>query len=222
MRRGAALLIALLCCFCGVAFAGGVPDKNQTGAIGVSMRYDGAAVPGGTLTLYHVGAIDENNGDYSFVPTGDFADCGYSLARPDSAALARSLATLAKSCAGTEKTIGSDGTVKFENLEPGLYLLVQATAADGYSAVEPFLVTVPMLENGVYVYEVDATPKVELEKKPEASATPKPEGSGNGNGDGKLPQTGQLNWPVPVMATTGVCMFTIGWKIRFKKNENEK
>ncbi|MCD7821787.1 MAG: hypothetical protein LUG64_06230, partial [Clostridiales bacterium] len=27
----------------------------------------------------------------------------------------------------------------------------------------------------------------------------------------KLPQTGQLNWPVPVLAVSGVVLFALGW-----------
>lgn len=33
----------------------------------------------------------------------------------------------------------------------------------------------------------------------------------------KLPQTGQLNWPIPVMAIAGVLLFALGWTIVFLK-----
>lgn len=222
MKKRLALLLALLlCCFGEVALAGDALDLSRTGSICIAMRYNGTAVSGGTLTLYRVGEVKESGGDYSFVPTGDFADCGYSLAKPDSAALARALASLAKNYSGTTKTIASDGTVKFDNLELGLYLLVQETAADGYAAVEPFLVTVPMFENGAYKYEVDAGPKVELKANSGDSGDDDAPGHGGG-GDEKLPQTGQLNWPVPALATSGVFMFTLGWTLRFRKDGNEK
>ena len=54
----------------------------------------------------------------------------------------------------------------FSNLKLGLYLLVQTRAASGYSKISPFLVTVPYLNSGVYIYEVDADTKMELEKEP--------------------------------------------------------
>lgn len=28
-----------------------------------------------------------------------------------------------------------------------------------------------------------------------------------------LPQTGQLNWPVPVLAVSGVVLFAFGWAL---------
>lgn len=85
-----------------------------------------------------------------------------------------------------------DGEIAFTGLELGLYLLVQHKAAKGYETAAPFLVSVPMEEDGVLRYDVDASPKVELEKKPEPTSTTPPAPT-----DPRLPYTGQLNWPVP-------------------------
>ena len=52
------------------------------------------------------------------------------------------------------------GLAEFGDLEVGLYLVVQTTAAENYNVVNPFLVSVPIQENGKYVYDVDALPKV--------------------------------------------------------------
>lgn len=214
MRKGIALLMALLCCLCSTAFAHDVPDLNCTGRIDIAMRFDGEAVPGGKLTIYRVGEIHEDDGSYSFVPTGDFANCGYSFDNPESAALARSLAGLAENAKGAVKTIGKDGAVTFDNLAPGLYLIIQSAAAEGFNPAAPFLVGIPMMEDGAYVYEIDASPKAELERAP-ATPTPTPVP------DEKLPQTGQMNWPVPVLAALGVILFSLGWVIRFR-NRHEK
>ncbi len=42
-------------------------------------------------------------------------------------------------------------------------------------------------------------------------------GFGNGSSGGKLPQTGQLWWPVPVLAASGLISIMVGWKLRVKK-----
>lgn len=218
MRKVLLLLLAaaMLLGLCAPAFAHDVPDLSRTGTLNITMRFDGAQVGGGTLTAYRAGEIREDGGSYSFVTTGRFTESGEVLWEIDSARLAEDLAAFAeeKELAGVTKNIGSDGKVQFENLESGLYLMVQQTAADGYSKAAPFLVSVPMLEDGAYVYDVDASPKVELEKVP---ATNPPSSST----DSKLPQTGQLNWPVPVMATAGVGLFTCGWVIRFRRGKDE-
>lgn len=36
-------------------------------------------------------------------------------------------------------------------------------------------------------------------------------------GGGKLPQTGQLWWPVPVCGASGIVLFTVGWRLNKKK-----
>lgn len=194
-------------------YAHEVPDNSRTGSIAVTMTYGGKAVSGGILTLYQVGEIYENDGNYSFVLTGDFKASGISLEDPESSKLAADLTAYvaANSLRGTEAGIGDDGKAMAAGLPLGLYLIVQTKSADGYEAVAPFLVSVPMNEGGTYIYDVDATPKMSLLKeKPPVPATPT---------EPTLPQTGQLNWPVPVLAVLGLCLFFLGWVIRFDKKE---
>ena len=52
------------------AAAQSVPDESRNGhcSITVSMTYKGKAVCGGTLALYKVGDVAEDDGNYSFVP----------------------------------------------------------------------------------------------------------------------------------------------------------
>ena len=53
------------------------------------------------------------------------------------------------------KIIGEEGNVIFENLPVGLYLLIQTEAAEGYNAVSPFLVSVPLQDGAGWIYNVD-------------------------------------------------------------------
>lgn len=208
------------------AAAHDVPDLTRQGQISVTMAYQGKTVSGGTLTLYRVGQVHEDDGNYDFQPTGDFASCGASFADVTSSALAASLAQYAKNhdLSGVTKQVGADGKVAFSNLEVGLYLLVQNKAADGYRKAKPFLVSLPYLEDGVYRYEVDASPKVELTRETTPTNPPKtpPKPSTPKTPGGKLPQTGQLNWPVPVLSILGLCLFAGGWFLRFGKKERHE
>lgn len=55
---------------------------------------------------------------------------------------------------------GKDGTVTVENLPLGLYLVTQQGVVNGYYAIAPFLVTLPMTgADGKPTYEVIASPK---------------------------------------------------------------
>lgn len=220
-KRFAALLLALLllCALSATAYAHEVPDTSRKGSVSVTMTYEGDPVPGGTLTLYRVGVVAEEDGNYSFVLTGDFTGSNADLTDISSKDLAEGLKQYAedRGLTGTPEEIGADGKAAFSNLELGLYLLVQTEAADGYEAVVPFLVTVPMKEDGVYLYDVEASPKAELKRElepiPAPPSPPTPTGP-------TLPQTGQLNWPIPVLTVSGLCLFAVGWAVRFGPKRN--
>ena len=227
-KRLAALLLALTLCFgfTATAYAHEVPDMNRTGSISAKMLYDGQPVGGGSLVLYRVGDILESDGNYSFTLTDSFKGSGASLTNISDPALAKSLADYAKTNnpSGTPVVIGADGTVLVQSLNLGLYLLVQDKAADGFEVISPFLVSVPMYENGAYIYEVNAEPKLSaLTKTPATDPGTSGGGgssgvgssSGSSSGMGTLPKTGQLNWPVPVLSALGLCLFFLGWMLRF-------
>ena len=275
-KRLAAVLAALtLLVWCAApAFALEVVDLSRTGSIKVSL-YDSEtseAVGGGTLTLYRVAKVQKDNANLSFVYTNGFEDCGVELGDLSEGELAGRLAEkIAATAESTTVEISDFGTAEFGDLEVGLYLVVQTTAAENYNVINPFLVSVPIQENGKYVYDVDALPKVGTATKktpdtpdepdtpdtpdePDTPDTPDepdtpdtPVAPGPDNPDGwvlgdhgeknypnpdnpnghvmgahGLPQTGQLNWPIPVLAVTGVVLVAAGIKLKKGNRRDEK
>lgn len=196
-----------------------VPDLARRGSVTVTMLYREKPVSGGSLNAYKVGCVYEGNGNYSFVPVSALQDRISEFKDIQSPELADTLAKYV----GQKKltpvtmrpvTIGKNGTAAFSDLELGLYLVVQETAAPGYGKAAPFLVSVPYLHNGEYIYDVKPVPKTDLERE----VTPtKPPSSGGG---GRLPQTGQLWWPVPVLICAGLFSMVVGL-IRRRKAEDE-
>lgn len=197
------------------------PDLNRKGSISITITDPETekAVPEGKLTVYCVAEAAENDGNYSFVYTEEFADCGFSLKDVQSEKLPKNLAQYAQKngIEGTDLTISDRGKAVLSGLTPGLYLIVQTEAMDGYKKINPFLVSLPMEEKGTWNYEVDASPKVELKKKPEV-----PDWHHELRSDGSdtyewsktvyvLPQTGQLWWPVPLLTVLGMAAFALGW-----------
>lgn len=205
MKRILSLLLAvlLLCLLTVVALAHEVPDLERAGSISLTMTYQGKAVPGGSLTLYRVGFVDSSNGDYYFTFTKDFEGCSTPITELSSPKLSEELTQIVKQKklkGVAEQTMDKNGQVVFDDLELGLYLLIQKKAAPGYAAIAPFLVSVPARQEGSYLYDVNASPKVSLEPKPTEPPTTQP----------NLPQTGQTNWPVPVLAAAGLLLITGG------------
>lgn len=202
------------------AAAHAVPDESRNGhcSITVSMTYKGKAVRGGKLALYKVGDVAENDGNYSFVPVkairGDIPEFG-DIESPE---LAGKLAKLEKKLTPVTAdpvTVGKDGKATFSNLTFGLYLVVQKTAASGYRKIAPFLVSVPYLYRDEYQYELTSQPKTDLEQEVKPTSPPS-----SGGGGGKLPQTGQLWWPVPLLICAGLGCIAVGL-FRRREDRNE-
>jgi len=186
-----------------------VPDLAQDGSIRLTLRdpVTGRGVPGGSLTLYQVGEVREEDGNYSFALTDAFTASGESLAELD-AALAQRLADFAfrQRVQGTTINIDREGYAEFEGLKAGLYLIVQRQAAEGYYAISPFLVTLPLLEGEEYLYDVDATPKMEVRRAPDEPDDPddpddppdepeKPKTPDKPKDPTSMPETGDHNRP---------------------------
>lgn len=190
-------------------------DRMKTGSIHITMHQGDTAVGNGRLALFQVGEIDGNEGNYRFVLTDEFSESNVSLDDVYSPDTAWSLFEYAEGhdVEKTVKEIDENGNIAFEQLMPGLYLLIQEESAIGYKKIDPFLVSVPMIENGKIVYDIDASPKVEVEN--ETENPPKEEDEP----DHELPLTGQLNWPILVMTASGLGLVSLGWIIRSKENE---
>ena len=80
---------------------------------------------------------------------------------------------------------------------------------------DPFLVSIPTVVNGTAAYQVVAEPKFSWDAKPSKPAVPslKP--------DPSLPQTGQLNWPIPVLIAMGLSLILLGGWLQ-RKSDHEK
>lgn len=197
------------------AYAIETVDLTRTGSITITMLYDGQAVPGGSLTAYRVAEVFEDDANFGYRFTDAFASCGLSLDSL-SAELASGLADFATehSLAGTKQSIGEDGSVRFSDLELGLYLFIQEDAAEGYQNVLPILISVPGKSDEGYLYDVDGSPKLSLVPAPTETETETTESETTQPTEPKLPQTGQMNWPIPVLALSGISIFVIGWCMR--------
>jgi len=209
------LLLVLVGSLCLSVSALETPDFHRLGSISIAMTHNEKPVPGGSLTIYRVADIVWNNG-YEYQYTEDFSDCTLPLTDLNSADLAEDLARVAreKRLTGITKELNRQGKCEFSDLQLGLYLVVQKEAARGYHKINPYLVSVPQMEGDNYIYNVDTAPKnlPEPDVKP---TEPKPtEPRPTWPSYDKLPQTGQTNWPVPVMAVAGMLLVIGGFCLR--------
>ena len=195
------------------AYAHDVPQEREDCSIEVIVRHDGENVDGGTLTAIKVGYVDEEDGNFFF--SQEFTNIKIEdIASSNAPKTQQEFYNNNKSNYDfyTQTQTVENGKATFSGLSTGLYLIVQNRAADGFSKMGAFLVSVPYMEDGEYQYHVTAAIKSELEREPEPTEPPPTEPD-----DPKLPQTGQLNWPIPLMVVAGLALFAVGWMLCFRK-----
>ena len=221
MKRRFICLLAVLALVLAMqitVFAHNTLDLTQDGkgSISIHLGYDSDIDHCGSLLLIRVADVQEIDADCAFVPTEAFTPAWVEDADLHDPDFAFSLLAYAmeQEFEFEMLEVSEDGTAVFEELKLGLYLIAQDEAAAGYEAINPFLIGVPNVEDGVYTYQVEASPKVSVkplptEPKPTKPTEPKPSRPPEPN----LPQTGQLNWPVPLMAAAGLLLFAAGWSM---------
>ncbi len=227
------MLIVLILSMSITGFAADVIDTQRTGKITVTMlNADMEAVTETEIELIKV--ADVNAEEVSYEYTAEFSEFHKELGDLSDVSLAQELAEFVSENEIKGKVSGVDenGVAVFDGLELGVYLFIQNEAAEGYEKMLPFLVSLPIVEDGTYVYEVDALPKMEhlIPVEPdEPSVTPDaptvtpdapsvtpdaptvtPGAPTVTPGEPSLPQTGQLNWPVPALAMLGLILLIVG------------
>jgi len=216
------LLLILMQGFAIVTTAASLPDLTRKGSLSIEMRWNGENLQDGQLRICKIADIHADTA--RFEPIEPLRGEDFSLKNPTDPLVAEKALDLA-----LEKQLPmrlspiADGTAKFENLETGLYLVYQTQqdASGGFAPIKPYLISVPYLSGGKYVMDVTAKPKVPLEEAPPVPTEPEP----TKPTDSQLPQTGQLNWPVPILVVGGLVLFLLGWFLCFdgnkKKHETE-
>lgn len=223
MKKISFLLLALVLLLgCALsAQAVELPDPNRPGSLTFLLDWEGEPLSGGSLTLYRVGDIANSGADYSFALVPELKSTGLSLEDLEDADLHQALAEMApeRGLAPITERIHS-GEAHFEDLLPGLYVVTQTEeeACDGFAPIRPFLISLPRWVEDHYIYDITAEPKVSLETEPTVPTTTEP----TEPTDPWLPQTGQLNWPVPAMAAAGLALCAAGWFLCFGKKERNE
>ncbi len=183
---------------------------NRTGSITLSLYAEEtqAYVEDGTFTLYQVAELYLEDGNMTYRYTEAFQGCSLSLEEVTGAALGEELQAYVEenNIQGRDMPLDSTGTAVMEGLPVGLYLLVQTEASTGYYAVSPFLVTLPLEDEDTWVYDVNASPKVEVYVQPDNTNNPK---------------TGDLGDYVPLVIAGGIAALVVAialWEGRRAKN----
>lgn len=296
--------------------ASALTDENGSITLNIADSATDTPMADVTYRLYFVAKAVQHgsNVDFELIPPYDETNVDTDNLQDEKLSVHLAHFAQSRSLSYTQKTSDANGQIVFDNLTPGLYLIVPVQTTDDYYIPSPFVVSIPERndENGNWEYNVVAAPKINGDvpdgsqttymtvlKKWETDGThpesitvvllhdlqvyeiielnadndwyhrwddlPKdhvwdivetqvPDGftvsydtstntviitnrsedfeepstgpeqgttqPSGGEPDDELADTGQLNWPIPVLAISGLLLFSIGWAVlNFGKKE---
>jgi hypothetical protein len=141
-------------------------DPHQPGSISVTLVSRDGTEPmeGAQLSLFHVATVGaDENGTLFYAYTDAFSHCGAELNDPE---LVKTLDTFVSERNIPAETIVTDaqGKAICQDLPLGLYFVKQTGTVEGFAPCPSFLVTLPMKTDSGFRYDVDASPKTDVEK----------------------------------------------------------
>ena len=278
------LLLIFTCC--DTAFAEEF-DRYKRGSISVTLteQKQNEPIVGAEISVYHIANVTINReGNLIYEYTKDFKKMN--VAMEDAELVAKTDAYISHHNIPSAKIVtDAEGTAVCRDLPLGLYFMKQTGTVEGFAPCSSFLVTVPSKDGDGYVYDVNASPKTEVERlttitikkvwntdastKAADSVTVQLLKNGNvvktatlneqnnwqmsyadipesdaysikevnvpkgftatykQNGDtftvtntSTLIQTGQLTWPIPVLAVSGMLLLIVGVVLVKKKGKS--
>lgn len=192
-------------------------DTGRTGSLTIDCQHDSKAVPDMTFSLYRVAKVG-NDGQFALLPA--YQKSGVSVKENDTTDQWKTdAATLAKWVSDNKlsptatKTTDSKGKATYAPAKTGLYLVVGTDKKSGDNTYQstPFLVSVPgqTADATQWEYAVTAKPKTSVTPN-----TPDKPGKPGKPGNPHLPRTGQLKWPIPLLAGAGLLLMLAGWRMK--------
>lgn len=238
MRNRILAIITVVCmCICTflssgiVASASEMIDLSSKGTITVEIKNTdtGIVVKDEALVeIFCVASINEDNTlslleDYKGISV-DFDK----LNAEKEIELANNLMTriTKNNISATDKERNDKGIYRFADLPVGMYLITYTTKNTNIT-VAPFLVTIPIwnTEKNKYIYDLHVYPKHGVEEGEPPTITTNPPATKpitTKPTDPTLPQTGVLQWPIPVLVVLGLILFSAGWIDWYKKRREHE
>lgn len=159
-------------------------DGSRMSSLSVTYQYDTVMLSNVDVSLYYLASVDAT-GVFQF--TDDYLDVAFDTTNISSSDLTLQAETIENYISSHQLQASSllktnqNGVTNFSNLVPGLYLVIVDSKVVGdyrYDA-SPTIVSIPILEDGTYQYDVQMNIKTEREEL-EQEITP-PGGMDNNN-----------------------------------------
>lgn len=143
-------------------------DFSRKGSIEVTLHEmsEDTYVEGAEITIYKIADAYLDGVNLAFKYTDEFSSCSVSLDDLTIDDLSKKITLCVKpESIGTSLITNDLGTVIFNDLDLGLYLVSQTNKVEGYSNIDSFLVQIPKVIDNSWTYDIIANPKTDIYKE---------------------------------------------------------
>ena len=143
-------------------------DFSRKGSIEVTLHEmsEDTYVEGAEITIYKIADAYLDGVNLAFKYTDEFSSCSVSLDDLTIDDLSKKITLCVKpESIGTSLITNDFGTVIFNDLDLGLYLVSQTNKVEGYSNIDSFLVQIPKFIDNSWTYDIIANPKTDIYKE---------------------------------------------------------
>lgn len=140
-------------------------DFNSKGSIEITLneKTDNEKIEGAEILLYKVADAKSENHNLVFEYIDELKSCNASLNDLETKSKSEEIEKCINENIKSLKQITDiNGTVKYNDLDLGLYLVKQNNIVKGYSKIDSFLVMIPKIVNNKWIYDIKSTPKTDI------------------------------------------------------------
>lgn len=160
------ILISLIILPSAKVSADAVVDFNRRGSIKITLKEstDNTNIEGSEITIYQVAVLKEKNNNIAFEYIEELKDCPNSLEDLKEPSITLINYIKDKNIPKISLKTNKEGLVQYNNLDLGLYLVMQTNNIKGYTIFSPFFIILPeyILDN--WNYDINAFPKTDIIK----------------------------------------------------------
>lgn len=160
------ILISLIILPSAKVSADAVVDFDRRGSIKITLKEstDNTYIEGSEITIYQVAVLKEKNNNIAFEYIEELKDCPNSLEDLKEPSITLINYIKDKNIPKISLKTNKEGLVQYNNLDLGLYLVMQTNNIKGYTIFSPFFIILPeyILDN--WNYDINAFPKTDIIK----------------------------------------------------------
>lgn len=167
MKRIKIILLSILMLYSTNIYAleGNTIDFNSKGSIEITLneKTDNEKIEGAEILLYKVADAKSENHNLMFEYIDELKSCNASLNDLETKSKSEDIEKCINENINSLKQITDvNGTVKYNDLDLGLYLVKQNNIVKGYSKIDSFLVMIPKITDNKWIYDIKSTPKTDI------------------------------------------------------------